>query len=189
MTMTRNRRRDLTIEEARALADKWDAMGESHREAQQIASRFSDAGPHRVIERWETGRVIEDPKRPRSRNRQRLSKFEIQALGERWAELFGRPPPVMGNGAPSGQPAAPAPTASVLADDRKLGPKLSMKDLRDVTGLSPSTIKRKVRDKTFPASIKVSTRRVVWDAGKVREWLAKREAGEGVSKVERAPLC
>ena len=49
-------RKDLTMEQAKALADKLDALGESIKESWELGARFSDAGPHRVIEMWETGR-------------------------------------------------------------------------------------------------------------------------------------
>jgi prophage regulatory protein len=168
--MTRNRRKDLTIEEARALADKWHAMGESYQEAQQLASRFADAGPHRVIEMWETGRVIDDPRLPRSRHGQPLSKFEVQALVERWAELFGCLPPRTGSGTPS---AEPAPTAPPPKDDTML----RMGEVIRITGLGKSTIKRHVAEKKFPEPTRISVRRIGWQAGKVRAWLAEREGG------------
>jgi prophage regulatory protein len=171
--MTRNRRRALTIEDARTLTDTWHAMGESHREAQQLASRFSDAGPHRVIEMWETGRVIEDPRTPRSRNGQRLSKFEVQALAERWAELFGCVPPDLSNGTPSAQPAAPSPaTPPVPADDTML----PFRDVIRRTGLSKSTIKRMVANGKFPRWTKLSVRRVGWKVSAGKAWLAERDA-------------
>jgi predicted DNA-binding transcriptional regulator AlpA len=165
------RNKQLTLDQAKALADKWHDMGEGLREAQSLRSRFSAAGPHNVIAMWESGRVIEDPKSPRSRNGKPLTKFEVQALGERWAELFNCHPPELGSGTVPAAPSAPA------APMPSVGPRLRMRDVVRETTLSPSTIKRKVIDKTFPAPIKVSTRRIAWDAGKVRDWIAKQEDG------------
>jgi prophage regulatory protein len=43
-----------------------------------------------------------------------------------------------------------------------------------VTGLSGSTIDRKVKDGTFPAPVKLGSRCTRWPADAVREWLAKK---------------
>ena len=73
------RNKELTIDQVKALADKLDTWGKSIKELGQLGARFSDAGPHRVIEMWETGRVIEKSRR----NGKPLSKFELAALVER----------------------------------------------------------------------------------------------------------
>ena len=112
----------------------------------------------------ETGRVIDKS----HRNGKRLTKFEVQALGERWYELFGCSPPSHGNG----QAVQPAPIEPELQDTTML----HMIDVVRMTGLSTSTIKRKM-GKTFPAPTKISVRRIGWPAHKVKAWLAEREAG------------
>lgn len=44
-----------------------------------------------------------------------------------------------------------------------------------VTGLSATTIRRKVREGTFPRPVSVGLRGVRWRWGDVRDWLASRE--------------
>jgi prophage regulatory protein len=152
-------RKELTIEEAKQRADRWHAMGEDYLEAQRLAARFSDAGPHRVIEMWGTGR--NDKGKP-------LTKFEIRALVERWSELFGCLPPATGTSTAPATPVQPPP-----ADDTML----RMRDVARITSMSPSNIKRRVRAGGFPKPTKISARRIGWPAHKVKAWLADREAG------------
>lgn len=153
-------RKELTIEEADALATRWEAMAETYAEACKLASRFNDAGPSRVVEMWRTGR---------NEKGKRLTKFETQALGDRWCELFGSLPPSVGE---SSTP--PAPPQPVPADDAML----HMPDVERMTGLGKSTIKRKMRDGSFPMPTKISTKRIGWPAHKVKAWIADREAGQ-----------
>ena len=82
-------RKELTIEEARQRAEKLEAWGEAIADDHKLANRFYDAGPSRVVEMWASGK--NEKGRP-------LSKFEVQALGERWCELFGSLPPSTGDG-------------------------------------------------------------------------------------------
>lgn len=152
-------RKELTIEEARDRAAKLEAWGEAIAEDQKLTSRFADAGPSRVVAMWESGQ--NEKGRP-------LSKFEIQALGDRWCELFGSLPPSMGTGSPPAAPSEPPP-----ADDTML----RMGDVIRMTGLSKSTIKRHVADDAFPKPTKISPRRNGWPAHKVRAWLSERESG------------
>jgi prophage regulatory protein len=171
--MAGNRRRDLTLAEAKALADKWHDMAEGIKEDGQLASRFSDAGPHRVIEMWETGRVIEDSKAPHSRNGKPLSKFETAALVERWCELFGCHPPDMNDGT---MPATPRPPPVPEPPDSAM---LSIRQVIPLAGISKSNIKRLLAAGDFPKPVKLSVRRNGWPAAKVKEWRARREAGLG----------
>ena len=120
------RNKELTIDQATALADGWHDMGDVYKEAQRLTARFADASPQRVIEMWESGR--NEKGRP-------LSKFEVQALGERWCELFGCLPPTLGTNSFPPTPAEPE-----SQDDTILG----MREVRRMTGLSTSTIKRQM---------------------------------------------
>jgi len=162
----------LTLDEAQQIAMRVDARQElidaaAAEQAFQgkVAAEFRHLGASDVLRLWQSGR---------NEKGRKLSKFEVMALGEQWAALTGQPGlPDLGNGtAAAPVPATPPSPAPMPADDRKL----SIKDLRECTGLSPSTLKRMERAKTFPAGFKVSTRRKVWDAGRVKAWLAEREA-------------
>ena len=152
-------RKELTIEEARQLAENLEAWGEAIAEDHKLANRFYDAGPSRVVEMWETGR---------NEKGKALTKFEVQALGERWCELFGTLPPS------SGDTTTPPPTPSppVPAHDEML----RMAQVTKLAGLSPSTIKRRVIDGSFPRPRRISVRRIGWRAREVKAWLDAREA-------------
>ena len=153
-------RTELTIEEAKQRAAKLEAWGESIADDCRLASRFADAGPSRVIAMWETGR--NDKGRP-------LSKFELAALVERWCELFGCLPPSGGISAAPPTPVEPEPEDNTM---------LRMPDVVRMTGLSESTIERRIEDGAFPKATKISKRRIGWPAHKVKAWLAEREAGQ-----------
>ena len=154
-------RKELTIEEAQALARRMEAMGEGLKENWELAARFSDAEMSHVVEMWRTCR---------NEKGKRLSKFEVQALGERWCELFGSLPPYMGQSGPAPAELPPEPPA----DDNQL---LRMRDVERITSLGKTTIKRKMADGTFPKPVKISTRRMGWPAYTIKAWLEERAAG------------
>jgi hypothetical protein len=85
------KRRTITITEARALAERWEAQYQEHTRTVAIASRFKDAAPDEVIEMSETNR---------NERGQKLSQFEFTSLVERWLELFGAYPPIEDGDAP-----------------------------------------------------------------------------------------
>ncbi|WP_394693885.1 helix-turn-helix transcriptional regulator [Hyphobacterium sp.] len=45
-----------------------------------------------------------------------------------------------------------------------------MSELVEITKLSEATIRRKVRDGSFPAPFKITARRTVWKPEDVRQW-------------------
>lgn len=48
---------------------------------------------------------------------------------------------------------------------------LRIKSVLERTGLSRSTLYRKIRDGTFPAQIPISTRCMGWKESKISDWL------------------
>ena len=154
-------RKEQTIEEAQALAERMEAMAEGLKESWALTARFSDASPTTVVAMWRSGR---------NEKGKRLSKFEVQALGERYWELFKAPPPSMGQSGPAPTEPPPAPPA----DDNQL---LRMRDVERITSLGKTTIKRKMADGTFPKPVKISTRRMGWPAYTIKAWLAERVEG------------
>lgn len=157
--MARNSK-EITIEQAKALATRWKAQYEEHLRTAAIASRFADATPSEVIHMWETGR---------KERGQKLSKGEFAALVERWLELFGAYPPSADDNGNDNAPGdtASEPEVSRPEDDTMLSPR----DVERVTGLSKSTIKRRVADGTFPKPMHLSPRRRGWPAREVKDWL------------------
>ena len=152
--------RHIAIEQAKALATQWEAQYEEHLRNAAIASRFADATPSEVIHMWETGR---------KQRGQKLSKGEFAALVERWLELFGAYPPSADDNGNDNAPGdtASEPELSAPEDDTMLSPR----DVERVTGLSKSTIKRRVADGTFPKPMRLSTRRKGWPAREVKVWI------------------
>ncbi len=53
---------------------------------------------------------------------------------------------------------------------------VSMGELTERLGLSRSTIYAMVEEGTFPAPIKIGSRRIAWRVAAVEEWLGGREA-------------
>lgn len=53
---------------------------------------------------------------------------------------------------------------------------LGAKTVREITNLSTSSVKRKVREGSFPQPVKVSERRCGWIEGEVYAWLRQRIA-------------
>ena len=51
------------------------------------------------------------------------------------------------------------------------------------TGLSRTTVWRKVREKEFPAPVKIGERSVAWDARAVDEWIEKAIAASGIKEA------
>src|SRR5262245_51512691 len=71
--------RRLSIEQAKARVEEWEAMRDDFEWQASLEARFREASPQDVIRMWETGR--NEKGRP-------LSKFEAQALAERWCVIF-----------------------------------------------------------------------------------------------------
>jgi hypothetical protein len=73
-------RREITIEQAEALAARWEAEYKEHKRSVAITTRFQGVSPSEVVRMWKGGR---------NERGQKLSQFEFGALVERWVELFG----------------------------------------------------------------------------------------------------
>lgn len=144
--------RELTLAEAKALAEQWEAQGEDHHEEAALQARFRTAAPAAVIRMWESGK---------NEDGRKLTRFELRALVERWCEVFGSLPP---SETVTTVPAAA--TGPEPADDEML----DMHDVVRVTGLSKSTIKRRVAEGSFPEPLHLSPRRIGWPAARVRAW-------------------
>lgn len=156
--MARNNQ-TITIEQAKVLAAKWEAQYEEHLQAAAIAERFTDATPAEVIRMYESGRKEKG---------QKLSQSEFAALVERWLELFGAYPPAEVEPDGSSSQAAPEPRLEPQADDM-----LNSHQVVRLTGLSLSTIKRRVADGTFPNPMHLSPRRIGWTAREVKAWVKR----------------
>jgi hypothetical protein len=74
-------KKPLTFDEAKHLVEQWQGMYEDYQRAHALTSRFSDAAPTDVVRMWEN-----EKGRP-------LSKFDFEALAERWYRIFGTMPP------------------------------------------------------------------------------------------------
>lgn len=127
------------------------------REERALASRFDHCSAGQVVDMYERG--VNDKGTP-------LTGFELRALAERWCALFGELPP--SDAAP--KPAAPE--DPMPPNEAMLG----MHAVVRITGLSESTIKRRVADRSsdFPKPVKLSTRRIGWHACEIKAWLARR---------------
>lgn len=148
---------------ARALADEEDqiqAQYEDYKRACAIDARFSHCGKRQVLQMFEG--MVND-------NGQPLSQFEFEALCERWVAVFGDFPPL------NYQPASDSGDPDPMPPDDAM---LDMHDVVRITGLSESTIKRRLADlaSDFPRPVKLSPRRIGWPAHEVKAWRARREA-------------
>jgi len=76
--------RQLTLADAKALAERWESQAEQFAEEAALQSHFRNASASAVIRMWESGT---------NEVGKRLSKFELRALVERWCEVFGCLPP------------------------------------------------------------------------------------------------
>lgn len=54
---------------------------------------------------------------------------------------------------------------------------MSIQEVRRETGLSVTTLRRRMREGNFPQSYLLSIRRVGWKASEVAEWKTNRESG------------
>jgi hypothetical protein len=99
--------REVTITEAKALAEQWEAQAQDHCYAASLQARFRDTAPSAVIRMWESGK---------NEHGKKLTRFELLALVERWGELFGCLPPSDSVTAPQARPVASKPE-----DDKMLG--------------------------------------------------------------------
>lgn len=147
----------ITLDDAKALAKQWEAQYDQHQRDAAVSARFSQTSASEVIKMWETG------KNEHGRN---LSQFEFAGLVERWCELFGALPP--DDDAPEPNGTATLPPSEPEHDDDTM---LRMVEVVRLTGISDSTIKRMVIDGRFPKPMRLSPRRIGWQAREVKVWI------------------
>ncbi|MBB5022636.1 helix-turn-helix transcriptional regulator [Desulfurispira natronophila] len=58
-----------------------------------------------------------------------------------------------------------------------IDPIIRMKDTVNLTGLSRSTIYRKMQDGSFPTSFKISKSAAGWRMSTIRQWMEQQEQG------------
>ncbi len=144
----------LTIEEAKRLAQRWEAEREDAEEQAALEARFRGASASELARMWET----------RTNERRRaLSRFEVRALMERWFSIFGNPPP--------SKPGERAPEPDLPDEDTML----RVPAVLQMIGKSKSQLKRDVAAGTFPQPIKIGVRAIGWPAREVKAWLAQRK--------------
>ena len=61
---------------------------------------------------------------------------------------------------------------------------LRIEEVEEITGLSHSTIYRKVKEGTFPPPVRVGKRAVRWREWEVREWVRSRPPATGDTPPE-----
>lgn len=159
-TQAMAKRNALTLHEAEALAESWANQKQHDDTNASLLSRFRTSSPAAVVHMWKVG-VNEKGKR--------LSSFEVQALAERWCEVFGTLPP--GDEASVDPSNSSEPAIPPTAPDSML----CMTEVCRLSGLSQSTIKRRVEAGTFPKPLKLGPRRIGWQAAAVMEWLERLE--------------
>jgi predicted DNA-binding transcriptional regulator AlpA len=147
----------ISIADARALAERWDAEHERHLRSVAVADRFKGAAPSDLITMWESGR---------NERGQKFTQFEFEALVERWLEVFRAYPPAEPDAIPDVVAVAEAEEPEPQDDTM-----LSTHDVARLAGISIRTIDRMVRNDRFPAPMRLSTRRRGWPAREVKDWI------------------
>jgi prophage regulatory protein len=157
------RAKRLSLADAKAQAAEWEARRRQHERDNALAARFQDSSAGDVITMWETGK---------NEQGRMLSQFEFGALVERWCELFGTLPPDDAEelngiaGDQSTNKAEPEPEDDTM---------LRIGEVIRLTGISGSTIKRMVVDGRFPKPLRLSPRRIGWQARDVKAWVRQLE--------------
>jgi prophage regulatory protein len=150
-----------SIAKLKVVADEWAEQAKDAARNAAIRAHFDHVGAHDLIRMWETGKNLHGLF---------LSRFEGQALVERWCAVFGQLPPDDDSGeATTEEPAATEPEPP--ADDTML----RAKDVVRITGVSLATVNRMVLDGRFPKPMRLSPRRKGWPARDVRLWLEERD--------------
>jgi hypothetical protein len=119
----------ITVEEAKALADRWKAQREDQ-DREPHAGHYRNASPHDLIKMWNTEKGADG---------KRLTQREFGCLVEAWVEVFGGLPPSKDDGA-SDRVAATATESIVLPADDTM---LRSAELIRLTGISKSTMRVK----------------------------------------------
>lgn len=71
---------------------------------------------------------------------------------------------------------------------RKIRRFVALPEVEHLTSLRKSSIYRMVREKTFPAPLQISPRRVAWDLQSVEDWIEQRQAEAQRAAAEQAEL-
>jgi prophage regulatory protein len=150
--------KSLTINEAKALAEGWDAEWDRQCYDAAVDDHFRDVSASQLVSMWES---------QTNEKGQPLTNFEFRALCSAWLQTFGCLPPDndaadAGTADTETVPSEPAP------DDDTM---LRMPDVVRLTGVSESTIKRMMLDGRFPKSMHLSQRSIGWPARDVKAWL------------------
>jgi predicted DNA-binding transcriptional regulator AlpA len=153
-------RNELSIEQARKLIETWQGQYEDYEYSQRLASRFQVAGQAAVMRMWETG--TNEKGKP-------LSTFELAALAERWAQIFGNLPACDDDAALG--VAADLPEADA-AEDAILSPRGTAR----LAGVTLSDLERQLHDGTFPRPCRLSRRRVGWRVRQIKDWANRARA-------------
>jgi predicted DNA-binding transcriptional regulator AlpA len=143
--------RELTIDEARALAEQmerqheqWDAQADPNSWDNQVSAHYRDLSASQVVRLWEAGT---------NENGEPLSRFELAALIERWCVLFGCLPP--------SDAAGSAPTSTRTLEPEPQPDDLDMMTRGDVARrlrASISTVQRMERDGRLPKALRTGQR-------------------------------
>jgi predicted DNA-binding transcriptional regulator AlpA len=147
----------LSLFEAKTLAEGWEAQWKQECYDSAVDDHFRDASASQLVAMWEN---------QTNEKGQPLSQFEFSVLCSAWLQTFGCLPPdddaAVVDASQDTTPRVPEP-----ADDTML----RMSEVARLTGLSESTIKRRVEDGSFPRPMHTSARRIGWPAREVKAWL------------------
>ena len=147
--MATDRKQQTPLERAARQAEQWKAQ----------AAEAKRRPSYRHLSPTELVSLAQDTKR--------LSVAQLEALDEAWFETFGELLILPGSGPGEAPPVPNVPTEPEPADTTAL----STREVMRLTGLSLSTLKRRVLDKSFPEPRRISTRRISWPASDVKRWL------------------
>ena len=148
-TMPTSNRRELTLQEAKAAADRmdaqheqWDAQADANSWDNRVAVHYRRLGPTAVVCMWEAG--VNEKGLP-------LSKFELAALVEKYCEVFGCLPP--------SDSSTPAPTTSVPVEPEPEGTDMMTRaDVARKRRASVSSVQRMEKDGRLPKATRLGAR-------------------------------
>lgn len=148
-----------SLASAKQQAADWAAQKEDFDYGASLEARFRHCGPDDVIVMWETGT---------NEHGKRLTRFERQALVERWVCLFNSWPPSTDT-----SHATPPHPHDDPADDTML----RIEEVMRLTGISQSQLRRMWMEEPprFPRPVKLSERMIGWKASDVKAWREERD--------------
>jgi predicted DNA-binding transcriptional regulator AlpA len=142
---------ELTLEEAREIAarwerqqEEWDELADPNSWDNRVAAHYRHLSASDVVRLWEAG--TNEQGKP-------LTRFELAALIERWCELFGCLPP--SDGAGQSPPAAQPSDAEPQLDDLDT---MTRADVARRLRASISTIQRMENDGRLPKPLRTGPR-------------------------------